>query len=113
MADQPSQQVVWKFRLQPTELGDPFLVELPAGVKIVHAGVSPSGPCVYGIVDPTAETVVHTFLVIATGKDLPEGSWTHLGTIMLNGGTMVFHVFHGGQVEAPDVFPDPALTAEA
>jgi hypothetical protein len=75
-------------------------VTMPTGAKILSLGVQPNMDAgvdefkVWASVPDNAElsTVDVKFVLVGTGGDAPKG-FTFLGTLILNGGTLVLHAF--------------------
>jgi hypothetical protein len=69
-------QVIWKSVIR----GGNWIVWMPAGAKIVHAGDDGSGSaCIWYSCNPDSAEEMRTFTVIATGQ-LTDKSHIHLGT---------------------------------
>jgi hypothetical protein len=88
---------IWKFPLEGFECN----VEMPTGAKILHVatqGDEPK-PYVWALVDPDAPKVRRTLTIVGTGWKLKDhmGSMPYVGTFMLLGGSMVWHVFDHGE----------------
>jgi len=81
-------QAVWKFELHPYAP-----VTMPVGAKPLHVGVQADAICLWALVDPNAMLEKRNFVIVGTGHDLPEHAGKHLGTALLSGGSLVFHVF--------------------
>lgn len=50
-------------------------------------------PHLWAKVDPSQDKRTRCFHVIPTGMDFDDAGKTHLGTFLLNNGSLVFHVF--------------------
>jgi hypothetical protein len=89
---------VWKF---PLALRVEQTVELPPGARIVHVGEQGNRPTLWaefiGPVELAQQAQPHRFYLLATGQELeygPDGPHVeYRGTVMLNDGALVFHVY--------------------
>ena len=80
---------VWKF---PLALKDIAEVEMPAHAEALYVGVQGDSPFLWALVNQDAPRKTRRFRVAGTGHTLgPVGS--HVGSFMLVGGALVFHVF--------------------
>lgn len=90
MPEQPlPRKSVWKFELQVT---DEFKLTMPKGATPLHVEVQNDKPCLWALVDPTAEREERTFYVHGTGHPVGPGA-EHVGSFMLMDGTFVGHLF--------------------
>ena len=85
-------RTIYKYRLQ--QIRDRFSVPMPAGAQIVHVASQGGWPCIWAIVDTDAPEVVYDFELRGTGHELGSVG-DHIGTFQLDGGGLVFHLFHG------------------
>jgi len=84
---------IWKFPLKFVMKQE---VLMPQGAKLLHVGVQDNFICLWAEVDVNAVRTNRTIWTIATGEGhLPESLWTHIGTVMLNDGNSVFHIYDG------------------
>lgn len=82
---------IWKFTFP---ISDSFTLSLPVGAKFLHLAVQDTVPCMWFLVDSTARTVERRFQLRGTGHDCAGlGDRQHLGSFMLHGGSLVFHLF--------------------
>jgi hypothetical protein len=49
--------------------------------------------CIWAIVDPTAEIEQRNFRWFGTGHPMPESPLHYVGTVQINGGELIFHLF--------------------
>ncbi len=86
---------VWKFVLP---IDDVVSVQMPARARVLSCGVQHGEVCVWAAVDTTAALVERRFRVAGTGHPLTliDASGPFVGTVMLHGGALVFHVFDLG-----------------
>lgn len=83
---------VWKFKL--TLNRDGLSLTLPEGSKILSVHEQRGDICLWVQVD--TEVKIHqrrSFEVYGTGHLIPEGDRTFLGSVFMDGGAFVFHVF--------------------
>lgn len=84
---------IFKYKLLP---GEP--VQMPAGAQVISAHEQTGDICVWALVpNPGTKLEPRNFLVVGTGHEIPRPmrDWSHrfVGTVLLEGGTLVFHVF--------------------
>jgi len=92
--DVPTKRVVNKYELPPGRTS----VQMPRGAKLLSVGRSSSEYAqdrlyVWALVEPGGPMEPRVFHVVPTGKELPDGVRTHVGTVHGVEGWMVFHVF--------------------
>lgn len=85
--------VVWKF---PLTFGDVTEHRMPAGARVLATAVQGGLITLWVAVNPDGSHEVRRFGVYATGEPLPSGAKVHVGTVLFDGGTYVFHVFELG-----------------
>src|SRR5881396_3003294 len=99
VASNPENRAVYKYTFL---IGDYFKLSLPKGAQILHVGTQPShsfgpkasGGCLWALVQPAAAKEEREFLLVGTGHPIsPTDRLEHIGTFMLNGGALVFHLF--------------------
>lgn len=85
---------VWKFEVP---LND-FIVRMPRDARILSAGVQGQTIMVWAIVDPSNEQVSRRIPVYGTGHEISEGDkdLPLISTVFM--GSLVFHVFDGGEM---------------
>ena len=81
---------VYKF---PFDLDDIVVLKMPTGSEVLHVEVQHGVPCLWARVDPKAALEVRRFRVAGTGHPLKEDVGEHLGSLLMRGGSLVFHVF--------------------
>lgn len=83
-------KTIWKFELGPWET----VVSLPKGSKILHIGNQFNGICIWVLVDKyVKEFEKVTFTAYGTGFELPDDPGEYLGTVPLQDGIFIWHVF--------------------
>ena len=87
--------VVYKYEITPS-LG--LKVTVPKGAQLLSVQEQNGNPCMWCLVDESkAETETWDIEVFGTGHYMPElyGEFSrkHLGTVLLNEGSLVLHLF--------------------
>lgn len=86
-------EVIWKFQV-PVQ--DRFQLDMPVGSTVLSVNQQHGKVCMWASVDTDAETSPRNFALVGTGHVLPSchDVWrTFIGTVMLHGGDLVFHLF--------------------
>jgi hypothetical protein len=81
---------VWKFEIVDPEAP----VAMPYGAVILSVGVQHERVCVWALVAENEPMVARRFVVARTGTPIP-GHGQFIGTVLLHGGDLVFHVWEG------------------
>ena len=82
-------KVVWKSHISPGQTE----VNLPRGANPVSVDVQNGHLMMWSIVDSAQPKVPLSIYVAGTGADLPEHIDRFIGTFLIEGGSLVFHVF--------------------
>lgn len=91
-------QKVFKY---PLTWDDRQELSVPRGAQLLRVDVQ-TGPyraveqstlCLWALVKPDAETVQRTFRIAGTGHPIEDSPLEYIDTVVLDGGTLVFHVF--------------------
>ena len=87
---------VWKFYLP---VDDRITIAMPRGARPLCVQVQANKLCLWVAVDPSADPVNHLFLICGTGHHRDDIDFSrHIGSsFQIHGGTLVFHVFDGGE----------------
>ena len=80
---------IWKWTLSNSR----NTVSMPEGARILAAQTQFGVPCIWALVDPSHETEERTFALYGTGHPFDEKSYSYIGTIQLQEGAFIFHVF--------------------
>lgn len=83
-------KTIHKFGLQ---LQDEQTLEIPAGSKILCAQTQRNEIYLWAEVDTQAVMTKQTFYIRGTGHPLPEIPADYVGTLQVNNGTFVFHIY--------------------
>lgn len=81
---------IWKF---PIQLAARVAVPMPMGAKVLTAAGQGRDICIWAEVEPTRDREARLFAVYGTGHQMPDDPGTYIGTAMLAGGHLVFHVY--------------------
>lgn len=81
---------VWKY---PVKFEDRFSVELPKGAEVLHVDLQRGGVFMWARVNPTALLEIRSFRMAGTGHEIGGDVGRHVGSFMLAGDGLVFHVF--------------------
>lgn len=82
----------------PIQMSEDFTVRMPAGAKVIHVGVQAEQPFMWAQVDTEQPERDQAFGVFGTGhkmNDYRVANAPHVGSFMLAGGVLVFHLFGG------------------
>jgi len=99
VASNRENRAVYKY---PFLIGDYFKLSLPRGAQILHVAtqqqIAQGGyrdqACLWALVQPTAAKEEREFLLVGTGHPIsPTDRLEHVGTFMMEGGALVFHLF--------------------
>lgn len=92
---------VYKYQIGNTDLVN---VSMPAGAKLLKAGIQGKNVVVWANVDPTERLSMRQFHVSMTGGEVPDGG-TYFDTVVFHNvpglGDYVLHIFDLG--ELPDL----------
>ena len=81
---------IWKF---PIELRGLQYVEMPVGAKILYVAQQYDQVCLWAKINTNALKERRTIHVAGTGHSIPDCGMNYIGSVMMDGGAMVFHVF--------------------
>jgi len=65
--------------------------------SLLTVAVQDGAPCIWALVDPAQPSRERRIRIYGTGHSINEPG-RYIGTFQLLGGTLVFHVFDGGEV---------------
>ncbi len=82
-------KTVWKFSIP---VADECTIAMPKGATVLHVAAQAGTPCLWALVDSTAELEPRGFSIRGTGHDC-AGVGRHVGSFLLHGGALVFHLF--------------------
>lgn len=81
---------IYKYAL---DLQDTITVRAPRVLRWLHCDVQHGHPVLWGEVDIETQEREHVLVLRGTGHDMTGEEGRHIGTIMLQGGALVFHLF--------------------
>ena len=88
---------VYKYEVPVTSI---FMLYLPTGAKILNFQTQREEPTIWALVDetlPEEDTEQRTFFLVGTGHDVPDLSdLIYIGTTLMAGGDLVWHLFEKG-----------------
>ncbi len=82
---------IWKFKIMPGKT----VLDMPIGARILGVMVHGEEVFLWALVNSDAVKQPRTFYAAGTGHALPDRAfeWTHLGSIQLDKGNLIFHIF--------------------
>jgi len=81
-------KTVWKYILKPE-----CALEIPKESWILQVEAQGNNICLWVMVDTEKEKETRYFLIVGTGHEIKHHSIANIGSVMLDGGNLVFHVF--------------------
>lgn len=82
-------KTIWKYELATLRQTIP----MPVGARILSAAAQGTSICVWVEVDPSTNYENVTLVTVLTGHPMPDVPMTFIGTVLLNEGMMVVHVY--------------------
>lgn len=79
---------VWKYKLPPDNI-----LQMPRGARILCVHAQRDTICLWALVNQQHTKEARLFRVYGTGHEVPDDPGTYLGTVHLQDGALVFHVF--------------------
>jgi hypothetical protein len=83
-------KTIWKYQLETT--GTQYF-EMPLMANVIHVSEQDGTLMLWATVEEDAPRELRTFYVRGTGQPLTGEEHIHLGTVVTNGGQLVWHVF--------------------
>jgi hypothetical protein len=88
---------VWKYSVP---VSDVFDLKMPVGTDPLCVAFQGNEARIWARVNPQAPLATHRFLLAGTGHVRADlAGARYLGTLFINEGVLVFHVFYAGKVE--------------
>ena len=87
---------IWKYEII---ISDVVYVEMPDGAQLLSVQLQNDVPYIWAKVNTSKPPCKRIFRIYGTGHVHDKINGAFLGTIQLNGGTLVFHVFDNGYVD--------------
>ena len=82
-------KAIWKFTLH----GPKQKVDMPKGAQILSLQTQHNEPTIWALVDEHAENESRVFISVPTGARFDPEDGAYLGTVQMNGGSLVFHIY--------------------
>lgn len=83
-------KTIWKYKIA---IADKQLIDMPMGAKPLYVGKQDSDIYLWVEIDSSVKTYPRPISVYGTGHEMPENPGRYVGTFMLGGGALVFHVY--------------------
>jgi len=83
-------KTIWKYSLSAA---NGVSLKMPHDAQILCIQIQNGTPCMWALVDPSADKDERVFNTYGTGHPFAENPQEYIGTYQLSGGTLVFHVF--------------------
>lgn len=78
----------------PIPMDDEFQLRLPRNAELLHLDSQNDAPVLWALVEPGAATEIRQFRLAGTGHPIDtQQPLRHVGTVLLRGGSLVFHLF--------------------
>ena len=74
-------------------INDRCAIMMPVGARLLHLAEQDGAPCLWALVDPVAPVEARHFRLAGTGHDVDCHILAYVGTVLLRGGALVFHLF--------------------
>jgi len=86
---------IWKFPLQVATFQ---YIHMPEGAEVLTVQEQDNIPCIWAKVDPEIGSKSYAICMLGTGHSIPPQAYEgkYLGTVQLDGGRLVLHVFEAG-----------------
>lgn len=90
-------RVIWKFNAD-LQQGDEVHIEMPKGAEVLSLQVQHGSAVLWAMVNPDERIKKERrrFKWVPTGGEVPRGGRFFVGTVQLEGGALVFHLFEIG-----------------
>ena len=88
-------KVIHKYEIPPPDPTTKLsVVELPLIYELLHVGAQGTKLWLWAAVEVRQMDIASvSFKVVGTGEAFISSSWQHLGTALMDGGSLVWHVF--------------------
>jgi len=85
---------IFKYELMLT---DEVFITSRKNAKLLSVQVQHGKLCAWFEVDTKSSSVSHRFTLVGTGHEVPENVGQYVTTVQLGGGSLVLHVYYGGE----------------
>lgn len=89
-------KAIWKF---PAPLNGTVAISMPQGAEVLCVQVQNGLPCIWALVEPGNGDGRRWFEWRGTGQEFMGAPGRYVGTIQLNGGAFVWHLFESASQE--------------
>lgn len=83
-------KTIWKYELDVT---DHVQIDLPVTAEPLYLAMQYDRVCLWALVDPDASVSTRHFRFFGTGQEIDDSDPSYIGTVMMAGGGLVFHLF--------------------
>lgn len=83
-------KTIWKF---PLGFNGKNCIEVPEGALLLAVDNQQEVPCLWFQVDDKVDKEKRYFSIYSTDHPMPDETCDHVGTFLMMGGQLVFHVF--------------------
>lgn len=73
-------------------------ISIPEGASLLHVDIQDGALCAWFMCDPSSRKVGRVILIYGTGHECKSQAHCHIGTVLAKGGSLVLHVFDGGEL---------------
>lgn len=77
----------------PVGISDEIQISIPQNAEILCVQMQYDTPCIWALVDKTAINGFRYFRWYGTGHPVKDNPGKYIGTVQMNGGSLVFHLF--------------------
>ena len=70
-------------------------VMMPLRRRVLSVQAQHNVPCVWALIDPESPLSLVAFACVLTGAAVPASAGAYVGTVLLDGGAFVLHIFGG------------------
>jgi hypothetical protein len=77
----------------PAPISDALLIQMPKRAKVLTVQVQHGQPQLWALVDDDGSSVPRAFKWFGTGHSVERTAGNYVGTVQLEGGALVFHLF--------------------
>jgi hypothetical protein len=77
----------------PAPIGDSLVLEMPRRAKVLTVQLQHGLPQIWALVEDDGSAVPRAFRWFGTGHTVERTAGSYVGTVQLEGGALVFHLF--------------------
>jgi hypothetical protein len=87
-------RTVWKYAISDHHVGpDRFCIRMPAGAEPLTVQMQDGSPQIWALVEPDQPEAELWFRIAVTGHPIADDIERYVGTLQIDRGSLVFHVF--------------------